>query len=223
MEPIPLNIKPFVDPTFGENAYVVSVTAGNGRRPGWVIDPGLGRQPDLLLAYAAHHQIVIEKIILTHGHGDHIAGVDAVRDAWPKAELLIGGPDAPMLTDPQLNLSAPFGFDVVVETPVSRHLEPGMELLLGDLKWSVLDTSGHSPGGRSLYCPEAGVVFTGDALFAGSIGRTDFPGSDHRRLIANIRRHLLTLPGDTAVYSGHGPATTVRNEQKSNPYLSDAY
>ncbi len=223
MDPSSLDIRPFVEPTFGENAYVVSTTTHDGRRPGWVIDPGLGRQPDLLLAYASSHQIAIEKILLTHGHGDHVAGVDTVRGAWSKAELLIGGPDAAMLTDPQLNLSAPFGFDVVVETPVARHLEPEMELLLGDLKWSVLDTSGHSPGGRSLYCPAAGVVFTGDALFSGSIGRTDFPGSDAGRLIANIHRHLLTLPGETVVYSGHGPSTTIRNEQKFNPFLSDAY
>jgi glyoxylase-like metal-dependent hydrolase (beta-lactamase superfamily II) len=126
-----------------------------------------------------------------------------------------------MMTDPQLNLSGPFGFQVVLKTPAGGNLEPGMELVLEHTRWVVLDTSGHSPGGRSLYCPQGGVVFSGDALFAGSIGRTDFPGSDHGRLIANIRRHLLTLPEETVVYSGHGPATTVGNERKWNPYVAD--
>jgi glyoxylase-like metal-dependent hydrolase (beta-lactamase superfamily II) len=84
-----------------------------------------------------------------------------------------------------------------------------------------LDTSGHSPGGRSLYCPQARVVFTGDALFAGSIGRTDFPGSDHTQFIRNIREQLLSLPPETVIYSGHGPTSTIGNERKSNPFLSE--
>ncbi len=223
MDDSPLTIKPFVDAMFAENAFVVSARNGAGGQVGWVIDPGLGRQPELLIRYARERQIVIEKIILTHGHADHIAGVDAVHEAWPTAGVLIGGPDEPMLADPNQNLSALFGFNLVLKTPASGHLEPGMELVLGKLQWSVLDTSGHSPGGRSLHCPEAGVVFTGDALFSGGIGRTDFPGADGGQLIGNIRKHLLTLPGDTAVYSGHGPVTTVRIEQKSNPFLADAY
>ena len=92
---------------------------------------------------------------------------------------------------------------------------------LGSVAWVVLDTSGHSPGGRSLFCTDINVVFTGDALFSGSIGRTDFPGSNHAQLIHNIRENLLSLPDETAVYSGHGPATTIANERKFNPFLSD--
>lgn len=216
-----LDIKAFIDDMFGENAYVISTATTDNRRVGWVIDPGLGEQPERLLAYIEERQIDVERILLTHGHGDHIAGVDLVARRHPRATLMIAAEDEPMLTDAMLNLSAPFGVHVLLEAAASGHLEPGMDLRLGPLKWEVLDTSGHSPGGRSLYCPEAGVVFTGDALFAGSIGRTDFPGSQHSRLISNIRRHLLTLPPDTRIYSGHGPVSTVEREIKSNPFLSD--
>ena len=126
-----------------------------------------------------------------------------------------------MLADANRNLSAPFGLAMTVRTRADTDLVAGMTLSLGRLTWQVLDTSGHSPGGISLHCPEGGVVFTGDALFAGSIGRADFPDSDGGRLIANIRENLLTLGDETIVYSGHGPITTIGNERKSNPFLSE--
>jgi len=217
-----LVIETFVEPMFAENAYVISTTNSDGQRIGWIIDPGLDQQSEQLLAYVQREHITLEKIVLTHGHADHIAGLDTVHAAYPQAQVLIADADRAMLTDSQLNLSAPFGFDVVLETVADGDVEPGMELLLGQSKWIALDTSGHSPGGRSLYCPAAGVVFTGDALFAGSIGRTDFPGSDHARLIRNIREQLLALPPETVVYSGHGPTSTIGNERKSNPFLSDS-
>lgn len=218
-----LAIETFVEPMFAENAYVVSTTSGNGQRVGWVIDPGLGKQAEQLLAYIQCEQIALEKIILTHGHADHIAGLDAVHAACPQSQVLIAESERTMLTDSQLNLSAPFGFDVILATGADGDLSPGAELVLGQSNWQILDTSGHSPAGRSLYCPSAGVVFTGDALFIGSIGRTDFPGSDHARLIRNIHQHLLKLPAETVVYSGHGPTTTIGNERKSNPFLSEAF
>jgi len=216
-----LTIKVFVESMFAENGYVVSVPTADGEHVGWVIDPGLGRQPEQILAYIQEQRVRVEKIVLTHGHADHVAGVDAVRAAHPGAAVLIGAEDRQMLADAWANLSAPFGFEVTLKTEADGNLSPGMELLLGDTKWEVLDTSGHSPGGRSLYCGSAGVVFTGDALFAGSIGRTDFPGANAEQLIANIRGRLYTLPADTVVYSGHGPTTTIGNERKSNPFVSE--
>lgn len=218
MKAHPVTIKVFVEPMFGENALLVCVESDEAT-VGWVIDPSFPPHIDRLIDHAGEHAVVVEKIILTHGHGDHIAGIDTIKTAFPDAEVLISSEDAPMLRDPDLNLSAPFGVDVKVSAPVGQNLEAGMDLSLGNTAWKVLDTSGHSPGGRSLYCPSAGIVIVGDALFAGSIGRTDFPGSDHKRLISNIRRQLLTLPGDTIVYCGHGPTTTIENERKSNPFL----
>jgi glyoxylase-like metal-dependent hydrolase (beta-lactamase superfamily II) len=92
---------------------------------------------------------------------------------------------------------------------------------LASLGWRVVDVSGHSPAGLAYYCEAAAVVVTGDALFAGSIGRYDFPGSSGPKLVNNIRRHLLSLPDATVVYSGHGPATTVGEERESNPFLNE--
>jgi hydroxyacylglutathione hydrolase len=215
-----LTIETFIDPTFGENAYVLSGQKESGV-VGWVVDPGFPPQVDQLLEYVRASGIRIEKIVLTHGHADHIAGLDHVRAVWPGAEVLLAVEDQPMLSDPQLNLSAPFGFHLALRTEADGGLAPGTELSLGDLKFLVLDTSGHSPGGRSLYCAQAGVVLAGDALFAGSIGRTDLPGADHHQLIRNIRENLLILPETTLVYSGHGPATTIGIERKSNPFVSD--
>src|SRR5690606_13659146 len=125
--------------------------------------------------------------------------------------------DAPMLADAWLNLSAPFGEPLVLQTSADQDLKPGIKLNLGRFEWTVLDVSGHSPGGRALYCAAAGVVLVGDALFRGSIGRTDFPGCDHPGLIRRIRENLLSLPSETVVYSGHGPVTTIGNERKFNP------
>ena len=219
-EPL-VTVKCFVEPSFAENCFVVSAKDEAGRRAGWIIDPSFEPHLQRALGYLTANQIDLEKIILTHGHADHIAGVDAVRAAHPAAKLLIAREDEPMLADADLNLSAPFGLAIVMNTPADADLPAGGRLQLGSTEWTVLDTSGHSPGGRSLYCAQAGLAFTGDALFAGSIGRTNFPGSDPDRLIANIKNHLLTLPGPTLVYSGHGPATTIEKEQKSNPWLAE--
>ncbi|NLX13360.1 MAG: MBL fold metallo-hydrolase [Phycisphaerales bacterium] len=162
------------------------------------------------------------QIILTHGHIDHIFGVDAVRAAHPRAGIFLANPDQPMLQSAELNMSAPFGMPLTIEAQADGDLVPDTELTLGDLTWRVIDTSGHSPGGRSLHCPTEKVVFVGDALFAGSVGRCDIPGSDYQRLISNLHKNILSLPPETRVYSGHGPKTTVANQRKSNPFLSDA-
>ena len=214
-------IETFMEPSFGENAYVLSTQNDEGRRVGWIVDPSFPPQPRQLLATLDERDIVLERILLTHGHADHVAGLDAIHAAHPDAKVCLAQADAPMLTNANLNLSAPFGLVLTLETPVDEDLEPCMELTLGALRWRVLDTAGHSPGGRSFYCDRENIVITGDALFPGSIGRTDFPGSDHRQLLANIRDHLLSLPDETVVYSGHGPATTIGIERKSNPFLAE--
>jgi len=98
-------------------------------------------------------------------------------------------------------------------------LKPGETIALDTSTWTILDTCGHSPGGRTLYCAELGVAIVGDALFAGSVGRVDFPHSDGDRLMRNIHANLMTLPNETRVLSGHGPETTIGQERKTNPFV----
>lgn len=124
-----------------------------------------------------------------------------------------------MLTDPMENLSGQFGANITASDEGVKDLVHGDTLVLDDTTWTVLDTSGHSPGGRTIYCKQLKLAIVGDAIFAGSIGRTDFHHSDHNRLIQNIRDHILTLPDDTTLIPGHGPATTVGAERRSNPFL----
>ena len=214
-----VKLRVFVDQVFGENAYVVYRLA-----PGscWVIDPSFPPQVEQILGFIDEHDLTVAAIVLTHGHGDHIAGVDAVHDRWPEARVLIAREDAHMLGDASANMSAPFGAPFTVSAEPDGDLVPGHELLLDDAAWRVLDTSGHTPGGRSLYCPAAKLVITGDALFAGTIGRVDLPHSDGRRLIANLRENLLSLPDDTVVYPGHGDPTDIGTERRGNPFLVSA-
>ncbi len=182
----------------------------------WIVDPGLSPKP--LLRYLDREELAPQRILLTHGHGDHIAGVPAVKEAFPDALVTIPAGDAGMLGDPMLNLSAPFGFELTV-APADETINPGDELAMGPVTWRVLDTAGHTPGGASYYCAAAEVVIVGDSLFAESIGRTDIPGASDLQLLGNIRDNLFTLPGDTRVLPGHGPTTTIDHERKFNPFL----
>ena len=157
----------------------------------------------------------IENIILTHGHIDHIAALAHIKEITG-APVLIHPEDAEMLTDAKANLSAFHSTAFIAET-ADGFLNEGDTIEVGRFQFRVLHTPGHSPGGISLVTE--GIVFTGDALFWGSIGRTDFPNGNHETLIRSIKTRLLTLPDDTIVYSGHGPKTTIGHERKINPFL----
>ena len=183
----------------------------------WIVDVGMWSKP--LVELLHERNLDPQRILLTHCHGDHIGGVEYVKGAFGGVRICCPATEKEMLKDPELNLSATFLMGIEAPDP-DELLAPGEVLHMGPLAWEVLDTSGHTPGGLSFYCPEEGVVFCGDALFADSIGRTDIPRGDHERLIENIRRNLLSLPDETRVYPGHGPETTIGRERKSNPYLN---
>ena len=193
------------------NAYVL-IEGGEC----WVIDPGF--QPGPLLDFLRDHDLTPSRVLLTHGHVDHIAGVDELRELFAGTKVYCPAADAIMLTDATANMSAPFGFPAAFN-PADATIDPGDELTLGGLKWQVLDTSGHTQGGVSFYCQAERIVLTGDALFAGSIGRCDIPHASSRQLLDNLREHLYTLPPETKVPPGHGPATTIGQEMATNPYI----
>ena len=157
--------------------------------------------------------------MLTHAHADHIAGIDEVRDALGPLPVHLGKAEWPALTDPMENLSGRIGSGFATKVTDPKDLTPGDTLKLDGTEWRILDTSGHSPGGRSFYSSELGIVIVGDALFQGSIGRVDFPHSDGGRLMRNLHEQLMTLPDETRVLSGHGPETTIGQERTTNPFL----
>jgi len=161
-------------------------------------------------------------LVNTHGHADHIQGNGLLKETWPEMTLAIGEADAPMLAHPMKNMS-PLMAAWVKSPEADRLLSGGDTVTVGGARLEVLATPGHSPGSISLYAAEGpdgtGVVFTGDALFAGGIGRTDLPGMSGETLLDAIHRRLLTLPEETVVYPGHGPPTTIGREKRSNPWL----
>ena len=179
-----------------------------------ILDPG--DDAPQIIELIEKRNVKLDKIILTHGHIDHIKGLPELRH-WAKVPVLIHQEDANMLTEARKNLS--YYHDTAFTTkPADELLVEGDEITVGNNKFTVLHTPGHTPGGISLLTD--GIVFSGDALFFGSIGRTDFPGSDHRTLIEAIQHKLMTLPPETVVYPGHGPQTTIGQEKEANPWLS---
>ena len=182
----------------------------------WVVDPGM--RPEPAIEYVRSDGLTPSRILLTHGHCDHIGGVDQFREAFGDVIVCCPEKDADMLGDPDANLSAPFGMPMSIG-PADELIRPGQELILGQTVWTVLDTSGHTPGGVSYYCPREKLAIVGDALFSGSIGRTDIPGADHRQLVDNICAVLLALSDDTRVIPGHGPETVIGIERATNPFL----
>ncbi len=196
------------------NCYVVR--AEESARDCLVIDPGA--DPEELIDLLDRQPLNPVATILTHGHADHIVGTAVLRQDHPQMRVYIHRLDAPMLTDPEANLSVYLG-RLFAGEPADVLLEDGDTIDLAGVRLKVLHTPGHSPGGVCLYASQENLVFVGDTLFAGSIGRSDFEGGDESLLLESIRTRLLTLPDATAVYPGHGMRTTIGREKRANPYV----
>jgi len=181
-----------------------------------VIDPG--GEAERILKAVAERQLKVRYIINTHGHIDHVGANARVKEATG-AQILIHAADAPYLLDERRNLLLYLPEARGSLAPADRTLEEGEVISLGTtVRLTVLHTPGHTPGGICLVGD--GLIFTGDTLFAGSIGRTDLPGGSYAELLRSIREKLLVYPDETIIYPGHGPSSTLGAERATNPFLT---
>ena len=200
------------------NCYVVA----DAQSPdAMIVDPG--GDPSAVLEYVDAHGLDPKILLNTHCHGDHIAGNTAVKERCPEIQLTIHALDADSLDKPMKNLS--FLLGVNYRSPQADvRVQEGDRVTVGSCEFQVIHVPGHTPGGICLYAespPErsAPILIAGDALFAGGVGRGDFPGGDIDLLILTIKDKLLVLPSETKVYPGHGPDTTIGEEREGNPFL----
>ncbi|GMG97828.1 MBL fold metallo-hydrolase [Tepidimicrobium xylanilyticum] len=195
---------------YAANCYIVY---SENSKEGIVIDPG--GDVDDIISHIKELGLNIKYIILTHGHGDHIGGVKGIRE-YTKAPVAVHKDDEYMLKDGMANFSSTMVMGTI-ELNADILLEDGDELTFGDLKAEIIHTPGHTPGGITIKIGDS--LFTGDTLFAGSIGRTDFPRSSFEAIMDSIKNRLIIFPDDTKVYPGHGPSSTIKNEKASNPFI----
>ena len=200
-------LKHFVVGPMEVNCYLV---ADPVTKDACLIDPGA--DPKAIKNFLAKNKFNLKFIINTHGHGDHIAANGSF-----DLPIYIHRLDGDFLTDPDKNLSHVFIFKII-SPKATRFLEDGEELSLGNLKLKIIHTPGHTPGSISIKLD--GVVFTGDALFAGGIGRTDFSYGDETKLLRSIKDRLLAFSDDTVIYPGHGESSTIGEEKRLNPFLA---
>lgn len=190
----------------------------NDKKECIIFDPG--EEAGKLINWITANQLKPQAILLTHAHFDHIGAVDKVRERF-SIPLYVHQKEAKWLLDPSLNGSQRFGMsDLISLKPADYILSNERSLTVSGFSFKLFETPGHSPGSISYYFAEEHVVFSGDTLFMGSIGRTDLPGGNHEELLKSIHENLLTLPEDTVVLSGHGPETTIMDEMDSNPFLN---
>lgn len=208
-----LDVLTLTNGVFAENCHIlVDPDAGEAV----IVDPG--EEADLFLRRIRTERVTLKAVWLTHSHVDHILGVARVVEATA-VPIYLHPADRPWY-DALPQQSAAFGLESSMPPPPDQSLADGMRLSVGGLEFEVRHVPGHTPGHVAFV--GHGVAVVGDALFAGSIGRTDLPGGDTETLLASIRDKLLALPDETVVYPGHGPTTTIGRERRTNPFLTGA-
>ena len=200
-----MEIKKIVAGIYGANCYIIMDKNTN---EAVVLDPG-GDVDDIVKVI---HRIgaKVKYILLTHGHVDHTSGVAELK-AITNAVVCISPKDNDLIT------AGEYLFGPLIKGGADKLLKDGDVITISNLEFTCIDTPGHTPGGMSFLIENR--AFTGDTLFAGSIGRTDFAGGDFNTIINSIKSKLLCLDGDTIVYPGHGPYSTINNEKLNNPFL----
>ena len=181
-----------------------------------IVDTGL--EAEELIAFLTEYELNPVGVVLTHGHADHITGAALLRTKFLDIKVYIHKLDAEMLTGAPSNLSFLDGGKFSTE-PADFLLEHGSIVDQAGIRLEVFHAPGHTPGGICLYSKNEGIVFVGDTLFAGGIGRTDFPGASFAQLKKSIKEKLFTLPDETFCLPGHGPSTTIGHDKSYNQYL----
>jgi hydroxyacylglutathione hydrolase len=205
-------VKMLVVGPLASNCYIVG---SSSTKEGMIIDPGA--EAGAILRTVQQMGLSISLILVTHAHIDHIDALRAVKEST-NAQFAIHEEEKELLSATPMRMLIPLGLTPFKSAPQpDRLLKDGDHIDIGDLHFEVLHTPGHSPGGICLSGHE--VVFSGDTLFNFGIGRTDFPGGSYERLMKSIREKLMVLPDETVVYPGHGPATTIGDERRGNPFL----
>lgn len=213
-----MKIAKFEFSLFGINTYVVYDPK---EKKAAVIDPGMinTEEENVLTAFIERNSLEVTQIINTHLHIDHAIGATFAKKHFNAP--LFGHKDDAFLGERLRMQAESFGINMAVnDVTIDTFLEPGDKIKIGNGELEVLHVPGHSPGSIALYDKEDGFVITGDALFEGSVGRTDLPGGNGTQLIQSIRDNLLPLPDNTVVYPGHGPSTTIGRERAANPFLA---
>ena len=182
---------------------------------GFIMDPGGYNK--VLTKEVRDNDVKIKYIILTHGHSDHICGVNEHKAEFPDAKIVAYKDEEAMLENPNLNQSP--GFGVPYSTKADILVSDGDELKVGDVTLKFIHTPGHTEGGMCIYVEEAKALFSGDTLFRQSIGRTDFPGGSYKEIMDSIRKKLFLLPDDTNVFPGHMGTTSIGFEKENNPFV----
>ena len=200
------------------NCYVLS----DGPPDALVIDPG--GDAERIVEHLEANGLVPTLLVNTHGHADHIIANAELKRRYGDMKIAVGRVDAEALTSPVKNMSVFVGVQVR-SPPADTLLDEGDVVSIGACEFRVLHTPGHSPGGIALFTGDLDgrpAVFSGDTLFAESVGRVDIAGGCWEDLLASIREKIFTLPDNTVVYPGHGPVTTVAHEKQSNPFVGEA-
>jgi len=200
--------------SFETNCYIIRKS--EAEKDCLIVDTGL--EAGELVDFLARHRLNPVAVVLTHGHVDHVTGVALLRESFPEIKVYIHKLDAEMLTGTKDNLST-LARETFSTEPADVFIEEGNKIEQANIALEVLHTPGHTPGGISLYSKQDSLVFVGDTLFAGSVGRTDFPSASFTQLVRSIKEKLFTLPDETLCLPGHGPTTTIAQEKTHNPFL----
>ena len=212
---MPLKITTFALGDYQTNCHIVTCDDDC-----WVVD--CGYEPERLIAHLQEYDLHPTAILLTHCHADPIAGLDQLRSTIGNVPMFCHASESSWNQNPILNLSG-LGGQPVTAAPVQGYLEPGQDLTLGDSHWRILHAPGHSPGSICFVHDESDQAIVGDTLFAGSIGRYDFPTSNVEDLRHTIREVLMRLPDSMMIYPGHGPTSTIGVERKTNPFVVQGF